>query len=150
MQLANWSFRPPQPHLILEFLVGLAVLFEGVGICPKEDGSGDEINDMPAAPKPVVLLIEAKLSSELFKARVVAFCVVCDKVPHATFEAIFVDDFTNSASKVFATVAALDLWQAEQKRAKFPFVVKKVYGEAEERGKLAGRLHVEGDINSAK
>jgi hypothetical protein len=134
----------------LEFLVGLAVLFEGVGICPKEDGSGDEINDIPAAPKPVVLLIEAKLSSELFKARVVAFCVVCDKVPHATFEAIFVDDFTNSASKVFATVAALDLWQAEQKRAKFPFVVKKVYGEAEERGKLAGRPHVEGDINSAK
>jgi hypothetical protein len=76
MQLANWSFCPLQPYLILEFLVGLAVLFEGVSICPKEDELGDEINDMPVAPKPVVLLIKAKLSSELFKARVVAFCVV--------------------------------------------------------------------------
>ncbi|KAH7180265.1 hypothetical protein DER46DRAFT_566899 [Fusarium sp. MPI-SDFR-AT-0072] len=121
MQLANWSFCPLQPYLILEFLVGLVVLFEGVGICPKKDRSGDEINDMPTALKPVVLLIEAKLN-----------------IPDATFEAIFVDDFTNSASK------------AEQKRVKFPFVVKEVYGEAEERGELAGRLHVEGDVNAAK
>jgi hypothetical protein len=47
-------------------------------------------------------------------------------------------------------VTALDLWQAEQKRAEFPFVVKKVYGETEERGKFAGYLYVKGDINAAK
>jgi hypothetical protein len=105
---------------------------------------------MPAAPKPVVLLIKAKLSSKLFKAHVITFYVIYNKVPYATFKAIFIDNFTNSASKVFVTVAALDLWQAEQKRTKFPFIVKKVYGKAEERGKLTGRPHVKGDINSAK
>jgi hypothetical protein len=129
MQLANWSFRPPQPHLVLDLLVGLAVLFKDVGIHPKQDGPGDEINDMPAAPKPAVLLTETKLSAELIEARVVAFCVVCNKISDSTFDAIFVDDFANSICKVFATMTALELGQAEQKRAKLPIVVKKVYSE---------------------
>jgi hypothetical protein len=150
VQLSNGSFRPPEPHLVLKLLVGLTVLFEGVGICPKQDGSGNEINDMPAAPKPAVLLIEAKLSSELVKTGVVAFCVVCDKVSDATFQAIFVDDFANSTCKVFTTMTPLNLRQAEKKRAKLPFVVKKVYGEAEQRCELAGRPHVKGDINATK
>lgn len=60
------------------------------------------------------------------------------------------DDFANSFCKVFATMTALELGQAEQKRAKLSFVFKKVYSEAEEGSELAGRPHVKGDVNAAK
>jgi hypothetical protein len=90
----------------------MAVLFKGVGIRSEKDRPGDEINDMPAAPKPTMLLIEAKLSTELFKTRIVIFCVVGDKVPDATVKAIFVDDFTDSICEGFTTVTTLDLRQA--------------------------------------
>ncbi|RSL44226.1 hypothetical protein CEP54_014771 [Fusarium duplospermum] len=126
MQLANGSFRPPQLHLVLEFLVGLAVLFKGVGICPKQDGPGNEINDMPAAPKPAVLLVEAKLSSELVKTCVVAFRVV------------------------FTTMAALDLRQAEQERAKLPFVVKKVYVNGREASQLLASTGVSSSTTQSR
>jgi methyl-accepting chemotaxis protein len=77
----------------------------------------------PAAPKPAVLLIEAKLRGELVEAGVVAFCIVCNKVSDATFQAIIVYNIADPTRQVLTTMAPLHLGQAEKKRAELAFVV---------------------------
>ncbi|KAM3472266.1 hypothetical protein MY5147_005394 [Beauveria neobassiana] len=128
MQFANRPLGPPKVHLFLKFLINLTIFLESVDIRPKQDGSGHEVNDVPAAPKSAVLLLEPKFTSELIKTSVVALCVVCDKVPNAAVEIIFVDDSTNPVCKVFATILALDAWQAKQKCAQLASFVNKVHG----------------------
>lgn len=109
-------------HLFLKFLISLTIFLESVGIRPEQDGSGHKVNDVPAATKSAVLLLEPKLTSKFIKTRVVALCVVCDKVPNAAVEMIF------PVCKVFATMLALNSWQAEQKCAQLASVVQKVRG----------------------
>jgi hypothetical protein len=89
VQLANWAFRPPELYLILDLFVGLAVLLKGVGVRAEKNGSGDEVDNMPTTTKPPMLLIEAQLNAQVFKTRVVAPRIVCDKVPNAILEPIF-------------------------------------------------------------
>jgi hypothetical protein len=49
VQLANWAFRPPEFYLVLDFFVGSAVLFEGVGVGAgaEKNGSGHNIDNVP-------------------------------------------------------------------------------------------------------
>jgi hypothetical protein len=63
VQLANWAFRPPKFYLILDLFLRLAVVLKGVGVRAEENGSGDEVDNMPTATKPLVLLVEAELSA---------------------------------------------------------------------------------------
>jgi hypothetical protein len=83
----------------LNLFVGLALLLEGVCIRAKEYRSGDEVNNVPTAAKPPVLLIEAKVDTKFFKTRVVIVRVIRNKVSDTILKAKFVNDFTNAFYK---------------------------------------------------
>ena len=114
----------------MDLFVGLAILFERVGVRAEKNGSGDEVDDVATATEPTMLLVEPQFNAQVFKARVVALRIVCDKISNAILESILVDYLANTVGQVFSTVATFNPWQTEEKRTELPFVIKKVYGKA--------------------
>ena len=96
----------------MNLFVGLALLLEGVRIRAKEYRSGDEVNNVPIAAKPPVLLIKAKFNTKFFEIHVVIVRVIRNKVSDTILKAKFVNDFTDAFCKVLARMTALDLREA--------------------------------------
>jgi len=115
----------------LNLFVGLTILFERVGIRTEKNRSGDEIDDVATATEPTMLLFEPQLTAQVFKARVVALRIVCDKVSDAVLEPILVKYLADTIGEIFPAVTTFNPGQTEEKRTEVPFVVKKVYGKAE-------------------
>ncbi|PMB67582.1 hypothetical protein BM221_007259 [Beauveria bassiana] len=59
VKFTYWAFRSPEPNIVLNFLLGLAVLFERIGVCSEQNRSSDEVDNMATTPQTPLLLIKA-------------------------------------------------------------------------------------------
>lgn len=66
----------------------------------------------------------------MVEARVVAFCIICDKIPNAILNPIFVNYLAYAIGQVFTTMTAFDTRQTQKKCSELPFIVKEMNGEA--------------------
>lgn len=59
VQLTYWALGSLKRNVILNFFLGLAVLFKRISVCSEKNRAGDKVDDVAAAAEPPMLLIEA-------------------------------------------------------------------------------------------